>query len=392
MAFGKDENNKNRLQGTLSQRAALSHKRETAGRESTGGKGRQYWMDNFHPNEIPDTIRCIYAEYPVQEVDESTGEIMESTLPYFPFVEHYHGGLKKGAICSAGPHRMNRNKRAPCHGCEVFWEDYTERQARSQQLGTKVQTPKRISMSNKYVLTILDPGEYFETEQIDFRTGQIKLNREGKPWMEWRKLRYPNDPAAADRKLKRGKVMPWAMSKTDFDMLTAYSDTNIGMCCSGCGTWGHAMQPMLRTTQYSCGNCNNVLIDMQTTTMAPNQISELVKLPMPCAHCQTRGFAIEVISCPTCAQRGTSPKRASIWDVDIQVQLIKKIDDPNKHTLLISGYTAPAAIDPQFADIAKPLDLPGSFKPTALEDQAVTWGITIGQQANVQHAQPYTRP
>lgn len=390
MAFDKDESNKTRLRGTLSQRAALSHKREGAGKEHTAGKGRHYWSDNFRPNEIADTIRCIYGEYAVQELDDSNGELMESTLPYYPIIEHYHGGLKKGALCSAGPFHMNRNKRSPCHGCDIFWHDFAERQADSQRLGRKVDAPKRVSKSNKYVLTILDPGEFFETEQLDYRTGQVKLNREGKPWMEWRKLRYANDPAAAGRKIKRGVVMPWAMSKTDFDMLTAYSDSNIGMCCAGCGTWGHAMQPMLQTLRYSCQSCNNTLIDMQTSTMAPNQIAELVKLPMPCPHCQTRNFAVEVISCPTCVQRGTTPRRASLWDVDIQVKIVKKTDDPNKHTLLISGYTAPMPIDPQFAELAKPLDLANIFKPTSLEEQAVLWGVSQAS-ADVQHTQPYTR-
>jgi hypothetical protein len=389
MAFGKDDGNKNRLQGTLSQRAAYARKQDSGRREGGGGKGKQYWMDNFHPSETPDTIRCIYGEYPVQEIDESSGDLMESTLPYFPIIEHYHGGLKKGALCSAGPYHMNKLKRSPCEGCDMFWQDYEERAQKSRELGQKVQNPKRISKSNKFVLTILDPGDFFETEQLD-RTGQVKLNAQGKPWMNWRKLRYPNDPAAVGRQIKQGMVQPWSLNRTHFDLLQAYSDSNIGMCCSGCGTWGHAMSPMLQTLSYNCQNCRTKVIDMKTSTLAPNQIKEIINHPVQCQSCGTRNFVEEVIHCPSCQQKGTTAKRASLWDVDIQVQITKSIDDPNKQTLIINGYTAPMAISPQFVDIAKPLDLPAIFKPTPLEEQRLLWGIAQTQAAP--HAQPYSRP
>jgi len=390
MAFDKPTENKNRLQGTLSQRAALSHKRENSGREPSSGKGRKYWMDNFQPNEMADTIRCLFAEYAVEEVDESTGDLVESVAPFFTFIEHYHGGLKKGAICSAGPHHMNRNKRTPCEGCDIFWVDFAERKRLSEQMGTKVQNPNRIGKSTKYVITILDPGEFFETEQVDFRTGQAKLNREGKPWMEWRKLRYANDPAAVGRKIKRGKVMPWVMNKTQFDLLTNYAENNIGTCCSGCGEWGHAMKPTIQTIQYTCQGCTGVLIDMQTSTLAPNQIKELVKLPIQCSHCGTRNFAHEVVHCPTCVVKGTAAKRASLWEVDINLNLVPAADDPKKRNLVLNGYTAPTAIDPQFADIAKPMDLVSIFKPTPIEEQRALWGLT--QQSDAPQTQPYSRP
>jgi ribosomal protein L37E len=390
MAFGKDENNKTRLQGTFSQRAALTRRLENAGREGGGGKAPAYWRDNFKPNEIADTIRCIQGEYQVQEIDEATGELVMSVLPYLPCMEHYHGSLKRGALCSAGPYHMNRNKRSPCHGCDMFWEDFEIRKQRSAELGTKVNNPKRIGKSNKYVITVLDTGMFYESESIDSKTGQPRVNKDGKPFMDWHKLRYANDPMAQGKKMKQGMVMPWAMNNTEFELLQSFSEKNIGTCCSGCGTWGHAMSPTLQTLQYVCQGCSNVLIDKQTSTIPPNQIDEIVKLPIGCQRCGQRNFALEVVHCPTCVQKGTTPRRSSLWDVDIQVRLVKSLKDPKKHELMIDGYSAPMPINQQFEDIAKPLDLVKIYAPTPLDQQAALWSIQQSSaQPAVQHTQPY---
>lgn len=393
MAFGKNENDKlalQGLQGTFSQRAAHRRKQEMT-RGDGGGKGPPYWMGNFRPSEMPDTIRCIPGSYTVQEIDGANGELMDVQLEFFPFIEHYHGGLKKGAICSAGPHHGNRQKRSPCLGCDVFWEDFETRKQRSAELGVKVNTPKRVSKSNKYAITVLDTGTFYETESVDSRTGQVRVGSNGKPFMEWVKLRYANDPAAQGKKMKQGAVMPWVLNSTEFDLLQAYSEKNIGTCCSGCGTWGHQMNPTLVTLQHICQHCNHVLIDVQTSTTPPNQIAEIIKAPIQCKNCGNRNFALEVVHCPTCAQRGTQPKRATLWDVDIQVQLVPSAKDPTKHDLMINGYTAPQAIGAQFADIAKPLDLVKKFCPTPIAQQASLWNLHVPAEHQIQHAAPYSQ-
>lgn len=385
MAFGKDESNKAHLGGTFGQRAAYSGRRP----ERRGGEGgRSYWADNYKPSAILDTIRIVPAEYPTQEVDPVTGQLNDTTLPWYYVREHFHGGLQRGGLCSAGPFYMSKEKREPCYGCEIHWEDFAERKRIRDTTGQRVTNPNRMSMTDKYVFTIVDMATFFKTEQLD-ANGQVRTNQQGQPFMEWKKLTYPNDPAAAGRELKYGATLPWPMNRPQFDMLQLFNEANVGKSCAGCGTYGNSMTPAVTETAYVCSNCRRTVVDIATSTLTPLQRQELMKAPYTCQHCGVRAFMTELLQCFTCVQRGTEPRRASIFDVDIQVQMQKNPSDHTKQQLVILSYSNPRPIDPHYLHLYVPLDLPAKFKPTPLEEQRKLWKISEqvpGQQG--QQGQP----
>lgn len=389
MAFGKTED-RSHLAGTFTQQSSYSNKRPP--RQEGGGK--PYWIDNYQPTENVDMVRLIPGSYSNEQVDAATGNVVNSVLPWYLIVEHYHGSLKKGALCSAGPLRRTKGKRNPCVGCDIYWQDYAERERIKSETGQKVQNPNRISMSEKKVMTVLDYSPYYEAEQIDSRTGRVRTNSSGQPFMEWRKLYYANDPAAAGRNIKNGRALPWQLNFGQFEALRIYTKFNIGECCVGCSGYGTSMNKILQTLQYVCKSCRNPAIDARTTTLSPQQIEELFDNPFTCQACGHFNFLEEVVHCEQCAAKGTTPARASLWDVDIQVRMQKDPQSPTKNILSILNHSQPRPIDPRFLELAKPLDLPSMFMPTPVEKQKTIWGIsdmpalTPGQPMTVPYGQP----
>jgi DNA-directed RNA polymerase subunit RPC12/RpoP len=386
MAFGKNPDSKPGLGGNFIQRAAYSGRRPE--RRGGSGGGRAYWAENFQPTQYADTIRAVAAEYPVDEVDPITGDVNQSLLPWYPIREHYHGGLQRGALCSAGPLYMSKEKRELCHGCDIHWEDYAIRQQIKTQTGQRVDSPKRMSMQDKYVFCIVDQGMYFEIEQRD-AGGNVRTNQQGQPFLEWKKLLYANDPQAAGRKIKQGATLPWAMNRPQFDMIQLYNESNISKSCAGCATFGSSMQPAINVVRYLCSNCRQVVIDLQSTQLSPLQVDELMKAPYACQHCGVRAFMNEELSCITCVQQGTEPRRASIFDVDLQIQMQKDPSNPTKQQLVILGYSAPRPIAPQFQPLLVALDLPKKFAPTSVAEQRKLWKLP---EPGAPQAQPQMPP
>jgi hypothetical protein len=383
MAFGKDPNGKQILSGgTFTQRAAYAGRRP----ERSGGRGsgsRLYWAENYQPSQYTDTLRLIAAEYEVEELDPINGELTRMYLPWLPIREHYHGGLERGAICSGGPYYATKDKRDLCYGCDMFWEDWAIRKEHKERTGVRVDNPKRVSMQDKFVFGVVDQGTFYKTEQRD-KNGNVRTNNSNQPFYEWKKLLYANDPNAVGKETKMGAALPWVMNRGQFDMIQLYSESNIGMSCAGCGTFGSAMQPALQGIRYLCAGCKQPVVDMQTTTLSPLQVAELMKVPYVCQHCSTRAFMVEELACFTCVAKGTEPRRASIFDVDIQVQMQKNPSDPSKQQLVILGYSNPRPIAPQFQALLAPLDL-SKFKPTPPAEQAKLWKLGGGQEQQGQH-------
>lgn len=391
MAYGKDGENRSRLTGNFSQRSSYSNRRPP---RTGGSENRLYWADNYKPSESVDMLRLIPGEYQVEEVDAASGELVVSTLPWIQVVEHYHGGLKKGALCSGGPFRNQKGKRQLCHGCDMYWEDYQAREEVRQRTGTRPQSPRRISMSDKKVITTLDYGTYYKAEQLDGQ-GRVRTNNQGQPFYDWKKLMYANDPAAAGRETRMGRVLPWQLNHGQFETLRIYNQFNIMESCVGCGSYGTAMNKVLTTMHHVCRQCRSIVIDMQTTTLSPKQVEEITNAPFQCQQCGNRDFLEEVVYCAGCAAAGTVPKRANVWDVDIQVRMQQDPQNPSKQILTILNHSQPRPIDPRFLELAKPLDLLAIFKPTSPEKQRELWNISeqVPQQQMQgqppQHAVPY---
>ena len=398
MAFGKDPSNRSRLTGTFTQQAAYASRKRGGG----GGGKRAYWADNYRPTADinGDMIRVIPGDYPHQEVDDASGELFDSTLAWVQVTEHYHGGLKKGALCSGGPFRRNRSKRSLCHGCEMYWEDYQQREYIRQTTGQRVNNPRRVGMSDKYVFTVMDYGVFYKADQLD-NQGRVRTNSQGVPFTEWKKLQYQNDPAAAGRETKRGHVMAWPINKSDFETLKAYVESSVALSCMGCGDYGKIiMDPAsgrmmqeggVKSIQYTCCNCKAPIIDRRTSTLSPQQIDDLYKAPVQCQHCGFNGFMDEVVHCDKCAAQGTTPARASLWDVDLQVRLQKNPQDTTKNQLMILNHSQPRPIHPDqsYLDQAKPMDLISIFAPTPPEEQRRLWNIPEpGRQQQMQTGIP----
>lgn len=87
--------------------------------------------------------------------------------------------------------------------------------------------------------------------------------------------------------------------------------------------------------------------------------------------------------CSGCAVKGTQPVRATIYDVDLQVQAVRTGENDNT-ILTIVGMTDPKPIDPVFQDLLqyKP-DLSKRFAPSTLEEQSRQWGAPAVQNQPV---------
>ncbi len=384
MAFGKDDSHLNNIpsfgQGNFGQSSAAASTRPARG----GGRGsRFYWADNFEMSENPavlDMFRLIRGDYP-QTMLNAEGNLVQYSLPFVAFREHYHGSSKKGGICSAGPHYLDREKREPCHGCNIYWEDVSERRAK-KDAGDSTKGPNRISMTDKYAFTVLDYAYYFEMPQTDAQ-GRVRNNpRTNQPFMNWEKAYNVNDPRYAGRKWKQGDVRPWSINKTWKETLHSYS-TAISNGCVSCGTSACVM-----SRGWFCGNpaCRAFIFDPNNTTASVEQQQTLTRNLHGCPTCQQMNFPHEEVHCNACGPAG---KRASIFDVDLFGFRQKGSGDAATQ-LIIMQFSAPRPIqlaDPEVLKTAVPLKLLDRFVPMTLEDQEKAWNI-----APAQHQQAHVPP
>jgi hypothetical protein len=378
MAFGKDDAHLPTIGGygasTFGQQAG-----QAAQRGPRGGRGNSaYWRGSFDISEnpgTPDTFRIIRGAYRQQLVNREN-VLYEDTLPYFYFREHFHGATNKGAICSAGPYYMDRKQRQPCEGCEMHWEDYTERQAKKNR-GDNTRGPNRISMTDKFAFTVWDYGVYFEMPDVD-RNGQFRMNpHTNQPYTSWVKAYNVHDPQFAGRPWKLGDLRPWAVGKTWRDTLVNQSDFVIGNSCLSCGAQGS-----MYSRGWYCGNpqCRQLIFDPNNTTMSPDEQVAKRKNPFECRACGHTLFPHEEVGCRNCA----NGRRASIFDVDL-VGFRQRSGDGNQTNLTIISFVGPCALriqDPKVLETVKPLDLTKWYASTPVDKQREIWNIqhsTAGQ-------------
>lgn len=384
MSFGKDDNHLSNVPGfgsggTFGQQAAVASTRPTR-----RGSKMPYWRNNFDLSEnpaAPDRFRVLRGAYR-QQILDADGNLMEDNFPFVILREHFHGSLQKGAICSAGPYYMDREKRQLCEGCTIFWEDYTERKAKKDR-GDTSRGPNRISMMDKFAFTIWDYAYYFEMPQVDSNSGQFRMNpRTNQPYVDWVKARNPQDPQFAGRKWKEGDLRPWAIGKTWKDTLVNWN-VSIGNSCVSCGG-----RDTVQSRGWFCGNpqCRQLIFDPNSTTMSAEQQAEVTRRSYQCPHCGQKALPHEEVACVNCAQG----KRAAIFDVDLY-GFRQRSGSGNQTQLVITGYSNPCVVqvaDPEVLKSIKPMDLLKRFAPTPVEQQRTLWKLGSGTPAAAQAPPP----
>lgn len=377
MAFGKNPEHLGNVApfgGSARQQAAFASRRRKG-----GGGSKLIFKNQFQPSlYVPDTIRVIPGEYWQQFLDDNSN-LIEGNFPFWSYVEHYHGVFKKSCFCSAGPYRWQKGQAAPCHGCDIHWEDWRTR----QDTGNK-NSPKRVSIRDMFAYTVVDLGVFHETEDTD-QQGQVKFNpNTNKPYMTWEKCTGQQcDGCTLGKLTKQGHVQPWPMGKRHFGALSAYGD-QIGLGCVTCGS-----RASITTLLWHCGNqeCGETLIDLTNTQLNPEQIDERINEPQRCPRCQQTFFMKDIYECAVCTPQGGSSQRATIFDVDMQVRRHKGQDDSGTQ-LLILGTSDPQPLNSAFSDIAKPMKLNEMYSPTDLNLQAKLFQV----QVQVQPQQPPPPP
>jgi hypothetical protein len=266
---------------------------------------------------------------------------------------------------------LDRNRREPCIGCDIFWE------------GSKGN--RAISMSNKYAFNVIDMGVFHKVHQVDQKTGGFRINQKtNEPYTEWVKCKGVGcDVCQVALETKQGHIQPWPMSKTHFDSLQG-TVQHISKGCTTCGG-----REVIETVMWQCGNpqCGELLFDISNTTATMDQILDVVNRPYSCRRCGVTAYPEEVIQCANCTPAGNQPRRATLYDVDLQVKA--QPTGEGKQTLLIVLATSdPKPVDPQFAPLLEgKIDLAKKFAATPIAQQEKKWKRGSGQGL-VQQGQP----
>lgn len=384
MAFGKDPSHLNNIGafgGNPMQRGRSAARRPT--RSGGGFSSVFYWANNFTPSLSPgyDTVRFIPAEYK-QLVTHDGKTASEEVLPYVKYIEHYNG--EKGCICSAGAFFGVRDKAQPCPSCDKFWENVRENKALKAQ-GLK--PVKRMSADDRFAWTIFDYAYYFEVPQLTAE-GQYKMDpKTNQPYMRWEKGN-PQDPRFQGRQFKEGQVIAWSMSKPIFDIIAA-RDKMIANCCKSCGN----REGIVCTAKY-CPGCNGLVYNPQSTTLSLEDQQKIDDNIFNCPNCKRTGYLAEQIACRTCP----NPARASLFDVDMQVQMTKTGKNDNKTLQILGWELRPMQVKPEVLPTIQPLDLLKKFGPTDPATQKNVMKIAdappqqMPQQGPSQFAGQYQQP
>lgn len=348
MAFGKDPSLIKHV-GSFRESAHVS---QSVRPKRTGG-GAMRWRDRFQPSIVePDKVRFIPGNYPYERVDEN-GHLDVYALEYYRFTEHFDGKTKSSTICSAGPFANHKDKRDPCEGCTLFWEN-----------------PKkggRMSRRDMYSFTVLNYATFHHMEQLDRKTGQIVINeRTGQPYMEWVQCKGRRcDMCVAGKETKKGHIQHYELGYGHFSQLAEYAN-EIGRGCRNCKA-----QNVIEPVAYLCGNCKDAVIDMGDTSLDDKDIKKMTNEDVVCPHCRHKGLLEEVVTCNSCGD----PKRADIFDVDSSFKRVQ--GDGNQTSLLFTGFGPICPVDVAYAEIAKPIDLGRIYVPDSIETQREKFKVSI---------------
>ena len=366
MAFGKQPENLGKV--TSFRQMGNAWKQNQADKKQGGGAGGSRaptWVNSYKPpTDDTDLIRILAGNYTVEDSDRQGNLLTMNDLPFFPFIEHYDSRTKKTSVCSAGPFSNHKDKRKPCKGCDLFFS--------SMKINEKTGKKERGFMSRREMVafTIIHLHNYHKIPQLQ-NNGAPKLNpNTGAPYMSWVKCSKSMDGRGrckhcdAGVEKKYGHRMHWPMGQDHYNTLLA-RDEDIGQCCSNCQGRDTIVQ-----RAWLCQHCQDAVIDMDTTELLKKEVDEMVTHPVTCPHCKKEDMLMELIDCKNCS----SPKRASLFDVDLKVRRLEDAGGTNRTTLSISGFSDPHPIDAVLAEMAKPERLDIIYAPTPFEVQAGLFG------------------
>jgi len=386
MAFGKDSRQSNMGGGYGRPTFGQQNSARNHSHSSRGGSKTPYWLNGFDISEdpaVPDTFRLIRGEYIQTELDR-LGNPFDDVYGFVRYREHFYSALRRGGICSAGPYFLDRHKREPCKGCDIYWEDKAEQDAKKAR-GDNSKGPRRISMTDRYAYNLWSYAYHFEMPDTD-KNGQYRMNpKTNQPYTTWSKAPNPNLPIYAGHPYRMGHLYSWAIGRTWNETLITWNRI-IDKSCLTCG----ARDSILSRGWY-CPHCSQLIIDPTNTTSSAEQIREVVNSHFSCPHCGTCAYLQEAVWCQSCSD-GSQGKRASIFDVDL-TGVRQRVSDTST-ILTIMGYSNPTPIerlitDPEVLARVKPQDLVRKFAPTTVEEQCRIWNL---QSTSPQYQQPQTQP
>lgn len=370
MAFGKNSQGLNNVP-SFRQSGHTWNQSRTEKKFRGGGGGPPSWVNEYRPpTGDVDVIRVIQGSYTVEDVDAQGNLVKIENLTFWPFVEHFDARSKRRCTCSAGPYSNDRNKRQPCHGCDLFWSSMkTNPSSGKKEKGF-------MGKRDMSAFTVIDFGKYHKVEQID-QQGRVRLNENTQqPFYNWVKCKKSSegkgicDACDANKESKFGHRMHWPMGSDHYNTLLNYDET-VGKGCVTCG-----QKDVIRNDAWLCPNldCGEAVID-DRTRLSKKEIDEIVYRPCRCKQCGQEAYLSELIACVNCTPAGHMPKRATIFDVDLRVQRVEPADGSNRTTLQIVGYSDPKPVPKQYAELAKPEDLGKIYAPTPLDKQAMLFQV-----------------
>lgn len=346
-----------------------------------------YWKDGFKPSLVyPSLIRLVPGAYR-QQVTHDGETVVEEEFTYVKYREHVSksSGTPRGGICSGGPLFANKKKAQPCNGCDVYWEDYRERQAKKAR-GDKTRGPHRMSCRDQYAYTVWDYAPYWLMPDVE-ASGQFRMKpNTDEPYTHW-ETGSINDPKFQGKPWKQGHLLSWSLGQTYQDVLIMQAK-HVGAHCKTCGNMN-----CVTTLMKICGNpqCGDFIYDPNNTTLTPEQQDKIDYEPYRCPRCNQTHYISEVIECAYCTPQGLTPKRASIFDVDLQVQAVGNPGSQTFLQVLSTSQPRPIQIqDPEVLKTIEPLPLLKKFAPTPLETQRQIWNIQVANAPIV--GQPPAQP
>lgn len=361
MSFGKDPNQIAKVMPFGQRLRAHREQAEQSRSKGGGGGGGSKYNDAFKPTrgDEPDLIRIFPGNYKVEmgffNRETRKNELTTYELEYFPNVSHFDTNTNRSAVCSGGPFHNSRD-RSPCRGCEMF---YSRKSA-------------PINKREFDTWNIIHIKPHHKVEDTDDK-GAVRMNDKGEAWMVWvpcegRSCQY----CKQGKELKPAHRKHWSLSGEGGKILVAQNDL-IEKSCASCGG-----RDTIESIAWTCQKCNADLIDYETTTIPKEQWKKLTSNPMRCPSCGFHDYAEENIKCraPGCS----SAKRATFFDVDLQVRSVETSEVGNRGTkktvLAFPYFTAPKPIDAQYLEYAKPFELDKIFAPDSLEFQEKNFNLS----------------
>lgn len=373
MAFGKNEND---LELVSAFRRAETELAKPTPRSNTKSRIPAFTQEYTPSTVSVDTVRLVPGEYDhkraVMQTDalgKVTPSIATIKMPFIQYTKHFDGITNRGSICSAGPFR-DRELRDACYGCDIYFATATRNEQGRYE-------SSRMRKQAMYAFSVWNYADYHNAPQLD-ANGKVKCGPQGKPYMQWQPCIGQGCPGCRMGNLesKKGCMRAWPLNSTQYQVLTQ-TDKRVGTSCARC-LGVNCIQSLGWMT--SC--CRTPVIDMRSTQLTVEEINKQTSTEHTCHQCKTAGMLVEQYSCGYCAQRGQQGVRASLFDVDLQVQIV--VDAGGKKNLQVLGFSQPNVIPDIWKAHLKPLSLTSMYAPDSLDHQAKMFdvaGTTAGPQA-----------